>query len=255
MKADERGSRPSERDAIIETICRVRDMLGGTPAWNGAQQCLMAVRTMPPIASETRATQIDADLEKHRERYGSGDKEERFSAEAAHRAAHIAASASEAATAWIRQYQKLPVMPPNAEEGFRAGAAWALSTSSAERHGLGVTWLPVRKASLEWLARQTFEDNGGKGAYIAGEAVAMAQLALNEYPEGFTASARRATEPTEAMVDAAIDFAKHDSYLNHPKVRSYNGTANGDSPEAWRRDYLKELCRAIVNATDREVDG
>lgn len=37
----------------------------------------------------------------------------------------------EAAKAWIQSVQVMPVLPPNAEEGFRAGAAWARSAIGA----------------------------------------------------------------------------------------------------------------------------
>lgn len=50
-------------------------------------------------------------------------------------------------------------------------------------------WLPVRRAALEWLARQ--DRNEVDRAYVAMEAIAMAQLALLEHPEGFVQSATK----------------------------------------------------------------
>mgnify|MGYP001613738238 CR=1 FL=1 len=56
-------------------------------------------------------------------------------------------------------------------------------------------------------------------------------------------------------VDAALAFSKEGEgmYLSHPKVRPYLGTANGDSPEAWHRDYIEALCKVIVAAPRPEV--
>lgn len=61
--------------------------------------------------------------------------------------------------------------------------------------------------------------------------------------------------PTEALTPniqaataAAIEFGKGLRYLGHPEVRDYRGTANGDSPEAWERDYVATLCGVILAA-------
>ena len=53
----------------------------------------------------------------------------------------------------------------------------------------------------------------------------------------------------DAAIEAAQAFAKDLTYLRHPKVRAYLGTANGDSPEKWDRDYVAELCRVILAAS------
>lgn len=55
----------------------------------------------------------------------------------------------------------------------------------------------------------------------------------------------------QAAVDAAVAFGKEATYLAHPKVSPYRGTANGDSPEAWERLYVTELCRAILAAAQK----
>lgn len=51
---------------------------------------------------------------------------------------------------------------------------------------------------------------------------------------------------TDAMLDVAMAFGKDGSYLGHPKVRQWRGTENGDSQEAWNRDYTAELLREIL---------
>jgi hypothetical protein len=60
------------------------------------------------------------------------------------------------------------------------------------------------------------------------------------------------TQPEGVLIDraveAAIAFAKQSTYLHHPSVRPWGGTANGDSQEKWERDYFIELCRTILAA-------
>lgn len=59
----------------------------------------------------------------------------------------------------------------------------------------------------------------------------------------------------DAMVDAALSFEKKLTYLTHPKVRDYLGTDNGDSPEAWTRDYITELLRTALAAAPLSAIG
>ena len=61
-----------------------------------------------------------------------------------------------------------------------------------------------------------------------------------------TRSSATHDEVLQRAADAAISFAAEREYLAHPKVRNYMGTNNGDSLEAWERDYTLELCRTVI---------
>lgn len=65
--------------------------------------------------------------------------------------------------------------------------------------------------------------------------------------EGEARSERRDT-PSEAAIDAALAFLHKSRYLSHPDVREWRGTANGDTEEAWNRDYVAALLRAALAA-------
>lgn len=62
------------------------------------------------------------------------------------------------------------------------------------------------------------------------------------------AGVRVPVEPTDEMLDAARAFADESSYLAHPKVRPWRGTDNGDTHEAWERDYYKAMWQAMLSA-------
>ncbi len=59
---------------------------------------------------------------------------------------------------------------------------------------------------------------------------------------------------SSSVIDAAIAWSERQSYLSHPGVREYRGTENGDSPEAWQRDYVAALCEVILTASRSEIE-
>lgn len=63
-----------------------------------------------------------------------------------------------------------------------------------------------------------------------------------------SAVSERRDTPSEAAIDAALAFLHKSRYLSHPDVREWRGTANGDTEEAWNRDYVAALLRAALAA-------
>lgn len=75
----------------------------------------------------------------------------------------------------------------------------------------------------------------------AEEINALCDMALRD------ARRKGATEEDAASIVAS--FLKVGSYLSHPQVRPWRGTANGDSEEAWNRDYAAALARALLRTS------
>jgi hypothetical protein len=140
------------------------------------------------------------------------------------------ASTAQPGTRLIAQPQRRNSMPNNDPAPIQ----------SAELAGFDAAWPEIHNAGIA---------NGWRGAALAAWKAALAAVqATPAQPIADVSAPTGERAATDAMVDAWITFASRATYLHHPEVTPYEGTANGDSPEAWHRRYVKAAIAKVLAA-------
>lgn len=118
----------------------------------------------------------------------------------------------DAAKEWIQGVQVMPVLPPNAEEGFRAGAAWARSAILPNDS----TSIPSQRLASSEARPGTTPDEPVNGethqrrvAPRSGSGEGVSQADRGESPPSLSSPDKPLPTPrTEAMIESCGDYEK-----------------------------------------------